>query len=150
MSAGPLIAILIMFIAIMTGSMYGLTVLASKMVTRAIQDRLRALQQITEGRVPAAWLKPFQKRVAALRGRSAGDAQFAQLGGRIQRHCLNLLDEMTRYITKINFTDSEVTRGEIVGLLKAYQKAWPAKDWHAWIADVEGLDTPSATSENDV
>lgn len=150
MSAGPLIAILAIFIAIMTGSMWGLTVLASKMVTRAIQDRLRALQQITEGRVPADWLKPFQKRVAALHRRSAGEAQFARLGGRIQRHCLKLLDEMTRYLTKVNFTDSEMTQREIIGLLKAYQQAWPTKDWRAWIADVETSDVPATISDNDV
>ncbi|HQE93109.1 MAG TPA: hypothetical protein PLQ66_10050 [Anaerolineae bacterium] len=148
--ASSFIGILVVFIIVMTGSMYGLSVLASKMVTRSIQERLKALQQITAGQVPANWLKPFQKRVAALRRRPAGDVQFARLGKRIQQHCLRLLDEMTRYTTNIHMADSETTQKEMVAYLKAQQAAWPAKDWRDWIAYVEALDTSSAVSEDSV
>jgi hypothetical protein len=150
MPAGPFIGILVMFIVIMTGSMYGLSVIASKVVTRAIQERLRALQQLTEGRVPADWLKPFRRRAAALRQKATGDAQLARLARRIQKHCMRLLDEMTRYTANVNMADSEITQKEMIAYLKAQQAAWPTKDWREWIAHVEALDTPSATSDDDV
>ncbi len=140
--------ILLVFVAVMTGGMYGFTKLASKMVTRAIQDRLHALQALVEGRIPDVWLKPFRRRVATLRRNTASEAQFARLGARIQKHCLRNLDEMTRYVTNINMVDSEVTKQEIVGFLKTYQQTWPAKDWREWIAGVEALDTPRATGED--
>ncbi len=142
--------ILIVFVVVMVGGMYGFSTLASKMVTRAIQDRLRALQQITEGQVPADWLKPFRKRVAALRRRAASDAQFARLGDRIEQRCLSRLDEMTRFTAKVNYADSEATQKDLIGLLKAYQQAWPAKNWRDWIAHVEALDMPSTMPDDDV
>ncbi len=148
MQTSQFLILLIVFIAVMTGGMYGFTKLASKMVTRAIQDRLHALQEVVEGRIPDVWLKPFQRRVVALRRNAASDAQFARLGGRIQKHCLRNLDEMTRYVTNVNMVDSEVTKQEIVGLLETYQQTWPTKDWRAWIADVEELDTPRAIEED--
>jgi len=144
----PFLMLLLIFIVVMTGSMYAFTKLASKLVTRAIRDRLHALQEIVEGRIPDVWLKPFQRRVAALRRKAASDAQFARLGARVQKHCLRNLDEMTRYVTNINMADSEVTKQEIVGLLKTFQQTWPTKDWRAWLADVEALDMPHATEED--
>jgi hypothetical protein len=140
--------LLIVFVAVITGGMYGFTKLASKMVTRAIQDRLHALQEIVEGRIPDVWLKPFQRRVAALRRNAASEAQFARLGKRIQKYCLRNLDEMTRYITNIKIADTEATHKEILADLKAQQQAWPAKDWREWIAHVEELDTPHTIEED--
>jgi len=147
MSTPQFLILLIVFVAVMTGGMYGFTKLASKMVTRAIQDRLHALQEVVEGRIPDVWLKPFQRRDATLRRNTASEARFARLGQRIQKHCLRNLDEMTRYVTNINMVDSETTKQEIVDLLKAYQQAWLAKDWREWIAAVEILDAPRATEE---
>jgi len=144
----PFLILLLIFIVVMTGSIYAFTKLASKMVTRAIQDRLHALQEVVEGRIPDVWLRPFQRRVATLRNNTASEAQFARLGGRIQKHCLRHLDEMTRYVTNINMVDSEVTKQEIVGLLKTYRQTWPNKDWREWIADVEEPNTPRATEED--
>lgn len=141
---------LIAFVVVLSGGMYGFSVLASKMLTRAIQDRLHALQEIVEGRIPDVWLKPFRRRTAALRRNAAGEARFARLGKRIQKRCLHHLEEMTQYTSKINFTDSELTQKEIVALLKTYQRTWPAKDWREWIAAVEALDTSSATPDGDV
>ncbi len=142
--------ILLVFVAVMTGGIYGFTKLASKMVTRAIQDRLHALQEIVEGRIPDAWLKPFQRRVVALRHSAASEVQFARLGARIQKRCLRNLDEMTRYTSNINFTDSEVTKQEIVALLRAYRQTWPNKDWREWVAHVEALATPRTTEEEQI
>lgn len=150
MQTSQFLVLLIVFVAVMTGGMYGFTKLASKMVTRAIQDRLHALQEVVEGRIPDIWLRPFQRRVATLRNNTAREAQFARLGGRIQKHCLRHLDEMTRYVTNINMVDSETTKQEIVDLLKRYQQTWPAKDWREWIAVVETLDTPRATEEEQI
>ena len=152
MSAYPLLILLVLFIVVMTVGLYGLSMVASKIVTRAVQDRLHALQQITEGKVPDVWLKPFRRRAATLRKKAAGDAQFKRLGQRIQKLCLRNLDEMTRYVTSVNMTDSETTHREVIALLKAYQRAWTTKDWRAWIADVEALDTARATktARNDV
>jgi len=127
--------------------MYGFSKLASKMVTNAIHGRLHALQEIVEGKVPADWLKPFQRRVAALRRNAASEGQFTRLGKRIQKRCLRNLDEMTRYITNINITDTEATHREIIAYLKAQQQTWPAKDWREWIAHVEALAMPQATEE---
>lgn len=143
----PFLILLLIFIVVMTGSMYAFTKLASKMVTHAIQDRLHALQAVVEGRIPDVWLKPFQRRVATLRRNAASEAQFARLAKRIQQRCLRNLDEMMRYITNINMVDSEMTKQEIVGLLKRYQQTWPAKDWREWIAAVETLDVPRETEE---
>jgi hypothetical protein len=148
MSTSSFLILLIVFVAVMTGGMYGFTKLASKMVTRAIQDRLHALQEIVEGRIPDVWLKPFQRRVTALRRNAASEAQFARLGARIQKHCLRNLDEMTRYITNIKIADTEATHREILADLKAYQQTWPTKDWPEWIAHVEALDTPRAVEED--
>ncbi len=148
MSGFPFLVILIVFIAVITGGMFGFSKLASKMVTRAIQNRLHALQAIVEGKIPDVWLKPFQRRSTTLRRNAASEAQFVRLGGRIQKHCLRNLDEMTRYITNVNMTDSETTHKEIVSLLKSYQQTWPAKDWRDWIAHVEALDTPRETGED--
>jgi len=55
---------------------------------------------------------------------------------------------MTRYVTNINMVDSEVTKQEIVGLLKTYRQTWPNKDWREWIAAVEALNTPRAIEED--
>ncbi len=149
MSGGPLLILLVVFIVVMTGSMYVLSVIATNMVTRALRERLWTLQQITEGKVPANWLKPFRKRVAMLRRRVAGDAQFARLGEYIGKRCLSRLDEMTRFTANVNYADSVATQKDLVELLKTYQQAWGAKDWRDWIAAVEALDTPSATPSND-
>ncbi len=145
MQTSQFFILLIVFVAVMTGGMYGFSKLASKMVTRAIQDRLHALQEVVEGRIPDVWLRPFQRRVATLRDNTASEARLARLGKRIQKYCLRHLDEMTRYVTNINMVDSEVTQQEIVGLLKTYQQTWPGKDWREWIAAVERLDIPDTT-----
>ncbi len=150
MQTSQFLVLLIVFVAVMTGGMYGFTKLASKMVTRAIQDRLHALQEIVEGRIPDVWLRPFQRRVAALRRNAASEAQCARLGGRIQKHCLRHLDEMTRCVTSIKIADTEATHREILADLKAYQQTWPAKDWREWIAAVEALDTPRATEQDQI
>ena len=147
MPTGSFFILLIVFIAVMTGGMYGFSKLASNMVTRAIQGRLHALEEIVEGQIPTDWLAPFERRVAALRRNAAGDAQFARLGGRIRKRCLRNIDEMTRYITNVNMADTEATHKEIIANLKAQQQAWVAKDWREWIAHVEALDTPRATAE---
>ncbi|MGC9396557.1 MAG: hypothetical protein ACP5J4_17065 [Anaerolineae bacterium] len=147
MPTGSFVILFIAFIALITGGMYGFSKLASNIVTRAIQQRLHALQEIVEGRIPDTWLKPFQKRVAALRRNAASEAQFEQFGKRIQKRCLRNLDEMTRYITNVNLADTETTHKAIIADLKAKQQAWPTKDWREWIAHVEALDMPSATEE---
>jgi len=139
---------LIAFVAVLTGGMYGFSVLASKLLTHAIQDRLHALQDIVEGRIPDVWLKPFRRRAEVLRRNAASEAQFIRLAKRIQKRCLHHLDEMTRYTTSVNFTDSELTQKEIVALLQRYQKIWATKDWRAWIAAVEALDTLRPAEED--
>jgi hypothetical protein len=148
MSTFPFLILLVVFVVVITGGMYAFSKLASKMVTHALQERLHALQEIVEGKVPSVWLKPFQRRVAVLRRKAADEAQFARLGERIQKRCLSNLDEMTRYITNVNIADTEATQKGIIAYLKAQQKAWPAKDWREWIAHVEELDTPRATEED--
>jgi len=140
--------VLIVFVVVLTGGMYGFSVLASKLLTCAIQDRLHALQEIVEGRVPDVWLKPFRRRTAALRRKGASEAQFTRLAKRIQKRCLRHLEEMTQYTSKINFTDSELTQKEIVGLLQTYRQTWTTKDWREWIAAVEALDTPRESKED--
>lgn len=148
MQSSQFLILLIVFVAVMTGGMYGFSKLASKMVTRAIQDRLHALQEVVEGRIPDVWLKPFQRRVVTLRRNAASEAQFVRLGKRIQKHCLRNLDEMTRYIANVNIADTEATHRGILADLKSCQQTWPAKDWREWIAAVEALDTPHTTGEN--
>lgn len=150
MSESPFLIILIVFVVVLTVGMYGFTKLASKMVTRAIQDRLHALQKVVEGKIPDVWLKPFRRRVAALRRSAASEARFARLGERIRQHCLRNLDEMTRYVTNTNLADSETTHKEILANLKMLQQTWPDKHWRDWIAAVETLDTSSTAPENDV
>ena len=147
MSPSQFLILLIVFVAVMTGGMYGFSKLASKMVTRAIQERLHALQEVVEGRIPDVWLKPFQGRIATLRRNAASEAQLARLGKRIQKQCLRNLDEMTRYITNVNIADSEATHRGILADLKSRRQTWPAKDWREWIAAVEALDAPRATEE---
>ena len=149
MSTGSFIVLFIAFIAVMTGGMYGFSRLASTIVTRAIQNRIHALEAIVEGRVPDVWLKPFQKRVAALRRNAASEAQFEQLGRRIQKRCLRNLDEMTRYVTNVNIADSEATHKRIIADLTVQRQAWPVKDWREWIAHVEALAT-SSTPDNTI
>lgn len=147
MSTGSFFILFLALIAVMTGGMYGFSKLASKIVTRAIQERLHTLQEIVEGRIPAVWLSPFQRRVAALHRNAASEAQFARLGGRIQQRCLRNLDEMTRYITNVNMADTEATHKAIIADLKAQQQAWSAKNWREWIAAVDTLDMSRATEE---
>jgi hypothetical protein len=147
MPTGSFFILFFAFIAVMTGGLYGFSKLASNMVTRAIHERLHALEEIVEGEVPDAWLKRFQRRAAALRGNDASEAQFARLGKRVQKRCLRNIDEMIRYVTNINLADSETTQKQIVAELKAQQQAWLAKDWREWVAHVEALDTPRATEE---
>jgi hypothetical protein len=149
MSTGSFFVLFIAFIAVMTVGVYGFNKLASKIVTRAIHERLHALQEIVEGRVPDVWLKPFQRRVAALRRNAASEVQFTRLGKRIQKRCLRNLNEMTRYVTNVNIADTETTHKEIIADLKAQQQTWPAKDWREWIAHVEALDAPRATEEEE-
>ena len=145
-----MLGILVAFIIVLTTSMYVLSVLASKMVTRAVQTRLRALEQITNGQIPDDWLRPFQRRVVKLRQASANEAQFARLGKRIQQQCVRRLDEMTRYTTNINFADGETTRRNIIETLKTQQQTWPTKGWSDWITSVETLDTPKENQEADL
>ncbi|HOT91329.1 MAG TPA: hypothetical protein PLJ78_12525 [Anaerolineae bacterium] len=142
-----LLIILIVFVVVMVSGMYGFSVLASKLVTHAIQIRLKAVEQITAGRVPDDWLRPFQRRVATLRQTAAEEARFSRLSKHIQRRCLRNLDEMIRFTTRINYTDSAATQKELIGILNTYQEAWAARDWREWITDVENLDTPTETGE---
>jgi hypothetical protein len=148
MLTGQFLVLLVVFVVVVAGGMFIFSKLASKMVTHAIQDRLHALQEIVEGRIPDVWLRPFQRRVTALRSKAASEAQFARLGRRIQKYCLRNLDEMTRYITNIKIADTEATHRTILADLKAQQQAWPAKDWREWIAHVEELDTPHPIEED--
>jgi hypothetical protein len=141
------LVVLIVFIVVITGGMLAFSRLASKMVTRAIQERLHALQEIVEGGVPHAWLRPFRRRVVALRRHTASTAQRARLGKRIQKHCLRNLEEMLRYVTNVNLADSETTHKQLIADLKAQQQTWLARDEHTWIAHVEALDVSRATEE---
>ncbi|MBN2390977.1 MAG: hypothetical protein JXR84_09645 [Anaerolineae bacterium] len=147
MSTGSFFMLFFAFIAVMTVGMYGFSKLASKMVTRAIHERLQALEAIVKGEIPDAWLKPFQRRAAALHRNAASEAQSSRLGARIQKRCLRNLDEMTRYVTNVNIADTETTHKTIIADLKAQQQTWLAKEWREWIAHVEALDTLRATEE---
>ncbi len=142
-----LLIALLAFVAVMVGGMYGFSVLASKMVTHAIQTRLKALEQITNEQIPDDWLRPFRRRVAALRQTAADEGRFSRLSGRIQRHCLRNLDEMIRFTTRVNYTDSAATQKELLGILNTHRETWAAKEWRAWITHVEDLDKPAETGE---
>ena len=148
-----IIIALLAFIVVFTIGMYTISVVTSKFVTRTIQARLRALEQLTNEQVPDDWLRPFQRRVMTLHRASADDARLAQLGQKLQKRCLRRLEEMIRYTTNINLTDSKETQQEIVTILKAQQAVWESRKGREWITHVEALDDSNTlveTQENDL
>ena len=140
---GIIIITVIGFFAIFALMTYGATIITSKYVTRMIEERLEALEQlVNEQRVPDDWLRPSRQKLEATQ--RAGEVKLKRLGEQTHRRCMRKLEEMIRYTTEVNFADSEATRKTVASALKAQHELWESRDWRAWI-DI--LDVPEAPPE---
>jgi hypothetical protein len=140
---GIIIITVIGFFAIFALMTYGATIITSKYVTRMIEERLEALEQlVNEQRAPEDWLRPSRQKLDA--ARRAGESRLARLGEQTHKRCIRKLEEMIRYTTEVNFADSEATRKTVASALKAQHELWESRDWRAWI-DI--LDVPEAPPE---
>lgn len=129
-------------------TMYWANKLTEKYVVRIMDTRFTSLEQIVnDKRVPDAWLRPFRKKLAKARNAGANDVKLTRLGQQTQQRCLRELEEMIRYATDVNFTDTRETKSVIIAELKAQRELWETMDWQAWIAVLDAPEAPPVTED---
>ena len=139
------------FIVVFTLMIYWANTFTSKYVMRVLDARLTDMEQIVnDNQVPDAWLRPFRRKLAAMRRTGTDDAKLTRLSQQTQKRCLRKLEEMIRYATEANFADSRETKNVVVVALKAQREVWEAMDWPAWIDLLDAPEAPPATEDENL
>ena len=136
----------VVFVGIVTVTVFFLNRGLSSYVQHHIAGRLEAIDQIVnEERVPEAWLHSYRQRARKLRAAGATEQQLAALSRRARKQCLANLRELIRYTEDVKFTDNEETRHFMLGELRRQESRW--QDNAVWSGLVDFSSEAEATPE---
>jgi hypothetical protein len=80
-------------------------------VSRLVLGRHHDLEEILEtGDVPRSWREPYEKRLSALEGTSAGSERTDALTAKARRGYLAKLSRLRRYVETTRLVDGDETR----------------------------------------
>jgi oligopeptide/dipeptide ABC transporter ATP-binding protein len=81
-----------------------------------------------EKQVPKAWLRPYHKRMDAIR-RKEGSADMEQIGRGALKHCLRQIDALIRFFREASYFDTPETRAILLRCLQETRNQWATEGW---------------------
>jgi hypothetical protein len=135
-----LIVAFLVFIVLVTLSVFLVNKVLSVYVERHIGGRLDAIDEIVnEEQVPQAWLRPYRARADKLRASGAIDARIAKLSDAARKRCLVNIQELIRYVEDVNIADNEATKRYMLSELRKQEAAWQDEaEWQQRVGDLSG------------
>jgi oligopeptide/dipeptide ABC transporter ATP-binding protein len=77
---------------------------------------------------PKAWLRPYHKRMDAIR-RKEGSADMEQIGRGALKHCLRQIDALIRFFREASYFDTPETRAILLRCLQETRNQWATEGW---------------------
>ena len=95
---------------------------ATRLIAGAVEGRMRAAETIVNaGRIPEAWIAPYQKKRNTLQ---ADPDALAQLGRQARADCLKKLDDLLHFFENDRITDSMESRLVLQKALQQARSSW--------------------------
>jgi hypothetical protein len=118
-----LLALTVVLGLLMWGSIWAMNVAAARMVG----DKHRLLQTIAEtGEVPESWRRPYEARIARLRGKPGQAGRMAQVEQQAQQRYAQKLSALVRYVEKTTLVEDEEVRRMLLERLAEARVRWQA------------------------
>jgi hypothetical protein len=80
---------------------------------------------VNEGKLPEAWVRPFCRRIEAIRRKGGSESKMERVGHQARQRCLRKLDGLIKFFRERNVTDSEETRKFLLTSLQE-RRVWVA------------------------
>jgi hypothetical protein len=100
--------------------------------SRRAGAQFQAVEQIVnEGRPPESWLQPYRQKIERLHQRGASAVDIEREGREAQRHCLQRLDQLIRFLKDGSFYDSPESKVTVLETMEERRAEWAAQGWQA-------------------
>ena len=101
-------------------------------LTGEIESRMRAAESIVNrDQLPDEWLKPYRKRIAALRERGKDQDEIEQVGRTALAGSLRQIDGLIKFFESSSLVDSAESRETLLGSLREKKMRWAAASWQS-------------------
>ena len=92
---------------------------------KMVVSKHEVLEHVTDtGKVPQAWSKHYNRRLASLEKRGASSQRIESVQRAAKRQYLRRLRKLRRYVTTTSLVDSEATRTVLLDTLTTIAAQW--------------------------
>jgi hypothetical protein len=103
---------------------------ATRTFGRFVEEKHRATESIINfDMLPPEWLEPYRQRMEQAQDKGLGSREIERIAWRGRKQCVRNLNELSSYIKRSGFVDSETTRTFILEALEKQRQGCLADGW---------------------